>query len=389
MLTLPAVGAHALEESNPFERRDFDAVASSSTALRAPGNHLRLFLDVYNITDVYDFETNDETGFVDGTWLSDTLRPTFSVLWDDRFRLQLGAVGRKVYGHHDKVDSVDPWVQFAWKPTRPLTVILGNIETPHAYHHALFMPVNYVLESAVENGAQLQYQRENWVDDLFFNYRLQDMPDHAEKFDVGFTHNNAWKFLRFNYQVHWIHEGGTLYRHPVATVNDIAHLFGAGVQFQPASIWIVGAKYSYLTSHLKHSAVDPDNPDEFTYRLEIKGSGRLYEIYTRVSRVKLSLEYWRGINYQHEGSDPWFTVPRLTLATLRWDIFMSDTLNLYLRYSGGLVGANDDGVSRYLMSAVHLQAAWKFSIPLMEWNAPSIDSSDKFGYSVTTNTDDH
>lgn len=359
------------QETDPFERRDIEATQPPTSALVTPGPHHRLYLDVYNVTDLYDFETNDETGMVDGTWLADTLRPTATILWDDRFRIQFGVSARKAYGHGRKIDSVDPWLQLLWKPNKPFTVILGNLDMPHAYHDALFMPLNYVRESPVESGAQLLFNKENWSQELYFNYRQQDTPEHNEKFDVGFTHNNAWKFLRFNYQVHWIHYGGTLNRHTYATINDVAHLFGAGMQFQPAARWIVGAKYSYLMSKRKEAAADPADGGPLT-RQDTKGSGRLYEVYTRISRVKISYAYWRGILYQHEGSDPWYTLPRLSVISLRWDILASKQFNMVLGYSGGMAGPNDRGVSRELMSAIHLQAAWKFSIPICEWTGGSV-----------------
>lgn len=355
------------QETDPFERRDVLAIQSPSNALTPPNpSHQRLYLDVYNVTDFYDFETNDETGMVDGTWIADTIRPTATLLWDEKFRAQIGVLARKAYGSGKKIDSVDPWLQLLWKPNKPFSVILGSLSYPHAYHDALFMPLNYVRDEAAESGAQLLYQQENWKQDLFFNYRLQDTPAHNEKFDVGFTHNNAWKFLRFNYQVHWIHYGGTLNRHTYATINDIAHLFGVGMQFQPGERWIVGAKYSYLTSKRKEAAADERDGGPVN-RQDTRGTGRLYEAYIRYSRVKLGYEYFRGILYQHEGSDPWYTLPKLSIVTLRWDILTSNQFNLFLRYSGGMAGENTQDVSHQLMSAIHLQANWKFSLPICEW----------------------
>lgn len=361
------------QETDPFEKREIAAMQAPLSALETPEAKHRLYLDVQNVTDFYDYETGDETGLTDGTWLADTFRPALTVLWNEKFRAQFGISLRRAYGDGKKIDSVDPWLQLLWKPTQAYTVILGNVNTPHAYHDALFTPLNYVRESPVETGTQVLYKREHWVNDLFFNYRQQDTAAHNEKFDLGFTHNNDWKFLRFNYQVHWIHYGGTLNRHTYSTINDVAHLFGAGMQFHPAERWIVGAKYSYLTSKRKEAAADPADGGPLT-RQDTRGTGRLYEAYARWSRVKFSYEYWRGIRYQHEGSDPWYTIPKLSIVSVRWDILASNQFNLFLRYQGGMAEANDRGITTALMSAIHLQANWKFSIPVMEWSGNSVSA---------------
>ncbi len=354
-------------ELDEFERRDYDLAASSAAYFTPPGPHHRLFLDLYNITDFYNFETNDTPGYIDGTWLADTLRPTLTVLWNERFRTQIGLVALRGYGDEEGFGSVDPWIQLLWQPVKPVSVLLGNLNTPHYYHPSLFMSLNYVRESPVETGAQVLVKTENWYDDIFFNYRLQNTPEHAEKFDIGFVHRNAWKFLRFHYQAHWIHEGGTLYPHPIATINDAAQLAGLGMQFQPHRSWIVGAKWSYLSSRRIQDSSLEDSP----LALDVQGCARLYEVYTRIRRFKFSYEYWSSSSYSHEGSDPWFTLPKLNLLTGRWDILLGRDFNLFLRYTAGLAGENNQGVSQFVKSAIHLQAAWQFSIPIIEWTTPS------------------
>jgi hypothetical protein len=358
-------------ELDEFERADYDSLAPTHAPSTSSARH-RLFLDVSNVTDFYDFETNATENFYDGTWIADTLRPTATILWDEKFRTQIGLVARKGYGDRVGFSSVDPWIQFLWRPARPFTLILGNLETPHRYHPALFMPLNYVLESPVETGAQALLRFKNWSDDLYFNYRLQDTEEHAEKFDVGIVHQNAWKFLRFNYQLHLVHEGGTLNLRDYSTRNDFVHLVGAGVHFRPARIWSLGARWSYLTSHLRQDATRPDaNEPNPELNFNEEGKGNLYEGYTRIARVRLSYEFWKGSNYSHEDGDPWFRLPKLHLVSARWDVLSGRTFNLFLRYSAGFPGINDMDAARYIKSAVHMQASWQFSIPILEWTMPS------------------
>src|SRR5438046_210264 len=105
-----------------------DAVSASSTPwAQPPSDHHRLYLDVYNITDMFDSETGGVAGFTDQTLLADTIRPTATVLWDERFRIQLGAIAEKTYGDHIGFGKVDPWIQLLWQPVTPLSVILGDL----------------------------------------------------------------------------------------------------------------------------------------------------------------------------------------------------------------------------------------------------------------------
>src|SRR5689334_8471833 len=170
---------------------DYDEVESSTTVpgwFNPPGNHHRLYLDVYNVTDYYDFETSSSAGFPDGTFLSDTIRPTATLLWDERFRIQLGLIALRGYGDSQGFRTVDPWIQLLWQPIRPVSVFFGNLDIPHYYLPALFYPLNYVRDSPTETGVQVRYERRLWFDDLYFNYRDQDTADHPEKFDLGFVH---------------------------------------------------------------------------------------------------------------------------------------------------------------------------------------------------------
>ena len=341
----------------------------STTTLPAwfapPGNHHRLYLDVYNVTDYYDFETSSAAGFPDGTFLSDTLRPTFTLLWDERFRIQLGVIALKGYGESKGFGKVDPWIQLLWQPKKPLSVIFGNLDTPHYFLPALFYPLNYVRDSPKETGMQVKYDRRNWFDDLYFNYREQDTVDHNEKFDLGFVHHNAWKILRFNYQSHWVHEGGELHSHAVHTMNDVAMAAGAGLHYDLTDNWALGWKYAYLHSHYRVDASDP------ALLAHHNGDGTINEIYARWKRIKLIAQSWHGHGYQHQGGDQLFTVDRMHLFSVRWDVLLSRDFSLLAEATGYFVGTNDEGIDKVMKSAIHVQAAWQFSIPIIEWTTPS------------------
>jgi hypothetical protein len=168
-------------------------------------------------------------GFVDQTILSDTIRPTLTVLWDERFRIQLGVIAQKLWGDSIGFGKVDPWIQLLWQPIPHLNAVMGNLDIPHYYHPALFYPTNYFTVENHETGLQLRYDKPHWFDDLYFNYRQLDTAEHNEKFDFGFVHRNEWKWLSLNYQSHWVHEGGELHPHTILTMNDVAQAAGAGV----------------------------------------------------------------------------------------------------------------------------------------------------------------
>src|SRR5437016_4849634 len=75
-----------------FDIQDYTIAVASNSWAQPPSNHHRLYLDVYNVTDFFDAETGGEVGFADHTVLADTIRPTATVLWDDRFRIQIGLI---------------------------------------------------------------------------------------------------------------------------------------------------------------------------------------------------------------------------------------------------------------------------------------------------------
>lgn len=349
-----------------FDLQDYETVASSHAWSQEPSDHHRLYLDVYNVTELFDSETGDAAGFAGQTLLADTLRPTATVLWDERFRIQMGLIAEKTYGDAGGLSSVDPWLQLLWQPAHPLSVVIGNLDTPHYYLPALFQPTNYFLQRTHETGLQVILKKPHLYDDLYFNYRLLDTPSHNEKFDLGFVHRNMWKGLSFDYQSHWVHEGGELHPHFTNTRNDVAQAFGVGLQFHPLRSTFVGGNYVRFHSHLRQ---DSDTP-----ALEIPstaGAGNLFQAWTRVWRFKLIYGHWNGRHFSHEGGDPMFTLPSLNIATVRWDIILSRDFNLLAETTGYFIGNNDQGYDHYVKATFHIQAAWQFSIPVMEWTSPA------------------
>lgn len=364
-----AAGAHALPVS-PFDAQDYTTTVTTVPWAQPPSDHHRLFLDVYNVTDIFDSETGGVAGFTDQTVLADTVRPTATVLWDERFRIQLGAIAEKLYGDSVGFGKVDPWIQLLWRPIQPLNVILGNLDIPHYYLPALFYPTNYFTRENHETGMQLKFERPEWFDDLYFNYRLQDTPDHNEKFDFGFVHRNDWKWFSLIYQSHWIHEGGELNPHPLNTRNDVAQAGGLGVHGHPfgcASV-MVGLDYTHLQSHVRQ---DSDTP---ALLFTQNGHGEFSQAYVRWARLKVIGGDWRGHDYSHEGGDPMFTLPVMDMLTLRWDILQARDFNLFAETTGYVVGSNSQGYGHDVKAAFHIQAAWQFSIPIVEWTSPAASS---------------
>jgi hypothetical protein len=377
---------------NQFDMEDYVSAASTRSWAQPPGNRHRLYLDVYNVTDFFDAETGGSAGFADHTQLADTIRPTATVLWDDRFRIQIGLIAEKAYGSNPGFDSLDPWLQLLWQPIKPLSMVLGNLDTPHYYMPALFYPMNYFeqnfdpanlprikqlaaipsnyfTQTTNETGAQLILKEPYIYDDLFFNYQQQDIQAHNEKFALGFVHRNTlWQWLSLNYQAHWLHYGGQFNPHPIETRNDVAQAVGMGIACHPfdSRSFTVGARFTYLHSHLRQEAADPVSNIPTT-----NGHGQLLEAIARWGRLKLIYGSYRGHEYYHEGGDPMFILPVLRMATIRWDILLAQDFNLYFETTEYVIGNNDLGYTHDLKSAIHIQASWQFSVPIMEWTSPA------------------
>jgi hypothetical protein len=388
--TLPIYAAQS--PVSQFDIEDYDVASSSHVWAQAPSDHHRLFLDVYNVTDFFDAETGGVVGFADHTVLADTLRPTATVLWDDRFRIQMGLIAEKAYGSHPGFDAVDPWLQLLWQPIKPLSVVFGDLDTPHYYLPAIFYPANYFeqnfdpanlpnipqlksipsnyfTQSTNETGAQVILKNPHEYDDLFFNYEMQDVRDHNEKFALGFVHRNRlWQILSFNYQEHWLHYGGQFNPHPIETRNDLAQAAGLSVEGRPfpTNSLTMGGGYTYLFSHLRQEAVSAADEIPST-----DGHGHLWQAFARWGRMKVLYGHWRGHSYYHEGGDPMFILPTLSMTTIRWDILLGRDFNLYAETTAYYIGDNSLGYSRYVKAAFHIQASWQFSIPVLEWTSPA------------------
>jgi hypothetical protein len=375
-----------------FDMEDYVSASSTYSWSQPPANRHRLYLDVYNVTDFFDAETGGSAGFADHTQLADTIRPTATVLWDDRFRIQVGLIAEKAYGSNPGFDSVDPWLQLLWQPIKPLSVVFGNLDTPHYYLPAVFypmnyfeqnfdpanlpkikqltaIPTNYFSQTTNETGAQLILKKPTIYDDLFFNYQQQDIQAHNEKFALGFVHRNTlWQWLSLNYQAHWLHYGGEFNPHPIFTRNDVAQAVGMGIACHPFDTqrFTLGARYTYLHSHLRQEAADSVTTIPTT-----NGHGSLFEAIARWGRLKLIYGSYRGHEYYHEGGDPMFILPVLRMATIRWDILLAQDFNLYFETTEYFIGNNDLGYNHDVKSAIHIQASWQFSVPIMEWTSPA------------------
>lgn len=352
-----------------------------------PSNNHRLYLDVYNITDYWDFETLGIPHVNDRTILADTIRPTATILWDERFRIQIGAIAEKSYGAQPEIIAIDPWLQLLWQPLRPLHVVLGDLSTPHYYLPALFYETNYVevrsppdtVPAAVrqndvnqpstrnhETGLQLIVKKPRWYDDFFFNYYGIDTPTHNEQFDWGIVHENeVWKYFRFNYQFHWRHEGGESNPHPISVINDVTQAIGGGAFYDFDSPFRAGGDIYYLHSHYRIDA--PDTTKNFTQN----GNAQMYDAYVRYKRFKAIYTYWRGIDFFTKDGNPIYSLPRLITLSLRWDIIKSADFNLVAEMSNYFVGNNNQQVDRRTKPVFRIQAAWQFSIPVFEWTSPA------------------
>ncbi|HVO32276.1 MAG TPA: hypothetical protein VMU17_00070, partial [Elusimicrobiota bacterium] len=347
--------------ASPEDRAEYAAVASTPAWAAPPLGSYRLFIDIYDNADFYDSEPNGDKQFPDRTVLSDIVRPVATVLWDEHFRFQAGAIAQRTFGASPDFSSIDPWVQLLWRPVRSVDVILGDLNVPHDYLPALVYAPNYFLIDNHETGMQLFHHREHWSDDLFFNERQFETPELNEKFDFGYTHHNDWKWLDFTYQAHWTHTGGDNFHHTYNTINDSAQTAGIGFHERLLSHGLFGGSYNYLHSHYR------TDTNTASLNEQINGDGHFVQGYIRWSRLKLIFGYWHGSNFSHDGGDPYFTVDNMRQGIIHWDILMSSDFNLFGEITGYYIGNNSQHIDHYVKSTFLLEAAWHFGLPSKGW----------------------
>ena len=66
-----------------------------------------------------------------------------------------------------------------------------------------------------------------------------------------------------------------------------------------------------------------------------------------------------------------FVVPRMHLLSARWDLILSRDFSILTEGTGYFVGTNEEGIDKTMKAAIHVQAVWQFSIPIVEWTTPS------------------
>jgi hypothetical protein len=322
----------------------------------------RLFLELANVTQYYNFEFFRIPNYHGRTLLADTLRPTLTVEWDERFHFQAGVIAERLYGNSKGFTKVDPWLQVAWKPAPAWHLRLGNLRTPHRYLAPLFFETNYIEERTVETGLQLTLTQPTLQDDLHFNYVRQDTVDHPERFDWGFVHHNDWRRLHADYQAHWIHEGGQLHPHPINIVNDVAQAAGVGVD-APLGDWTLGANAYFLLSHERQEA------EVSTDTFQRNGDARYVEGFVGYRQVRFATAYWRSFGFSHrEGHPVYSNVGEMTILKLRWDVLRAREFHLFAEYIGYLLGEDALAAGRKVQSEMQVQADWQFSIPILEWS---------------------
>jgi hypothetical protein len=255
--------------------------------------------------------------FGDDTELSNPFRPGESILGSnqriiaeidagDHAALQLGVYAIERAGSDSPIDQALPIVSLRIHSlTQQLT--LGTLSTDRTDFgpdrttpHGLLPPLareTLWFTRAYEAGVQWQLRTEKVAQEIWFNYRKLNTPEHREHFDAGMTGRFPIHGpVAAAYQVHLVHHGGEL--HESGPVSDsLAYGPGLVVRGAVGPLDALSLEVFGLAAH--------DRPDRaVSSRLRtISGAGLFLRAAAEKSDWRGHLIVWRGNDFNHEDGD--------------------------------------------------------------------------------------
>ncbi len=217
---------------------------------------------------------------------------------EDDFDLRWGDYYRDFRpGDHSlmRVHLIQPYLQLRYEREH-FALVLGDLDTPHAYHVLLVYDV-YEFLRPTEKGLQILYRNHLVSEDLFINWRELNAPGRHERFDLGSTTTLAWPGGSASMQVLYAHRGGVEFpQDPVEFENiSAAAAVSQSIRIERGPIDRIGVEIVPLYT--------VDLPPTAPAGARTKGLGALRSGYADRGEWRFKGGYWTGSDrvYAEEG----------------------------------------------------------------------------------------
>jgi hypothetical protein len=217
--------------------------------------------------------------------------------------LEVGLFANMPFGHDTEISQVRPLVRLQYSPTEEISALLGTLAVPHRdFHDAVFDNANRFVRP-LEQGAQMVVNSRYYRQDLFINWEQAFHGSATNRYDVGYAGQLRAGILRFNGQVHWVHNGQALLKlnRSFNTSENLVTAVGPELVFAPSAYFPAltwwneaGIRATYLTSFNEPMGTPP----------AARGRGYELSIWLEVAGWRPSVSFWRGRGFVSQQGDP-------------------------------------------------------------------------------------
>ncbi len=265
---------------------------------------VELHLDSAIYADNSEFDNEFREG---ATTLGSFQQIFFDVAPAHRTTLRFGVFALERAGSHSAVDHALPIVSLHWGNGRH-RFVLGTIdsadrrrplgpdrETPHGLLPPLAIETRWFTHP-YEAGAQWFVDTARQQQDVWFDYQVENTPEHREKFDVGAVGRARLAGpLSVGYQFHVVHHGGQQFAS--GPVSD-SFAVGPGVILQ-------GPVGSFRSVSLElYGLAASDRPDRANPASTVRGKAVFVRSSFETGAWRAHVIAWRGDDFLHEDGDP-------------------------------------------------------------------------------------
>jgi hypothetical protein len=225
---------------------------------------------------------------------------------------RFGVLGTHLYGDEKNFHKVRPLVSIAYiVPKEASSTWEDNFFSEKKGKEYKF----YLIFGSIINGPRNKFIEPLYDDSLFYyrpveeglaigqsgtlgsydawiNWQRLNTPFHRERFDIGIVSKLKKRGFHWDFQFHYVHEGGQLY-HPGPVKDNFGVASGPELVLGRARFRVSGC-YSY-------DIPDRGKPETFS-----EGWGIESSIIFKVKKMQVFLEHWIGKDFRTAEGDPFY-----------------------------------------------------------------------------------